>query len=454
MKKTYIYLLCSMLGTFGMTSCEEQLDLTPYSTIGENNFFENEDEIEAAVVGTYSALQDLTNIAWTMEGVVDDNSSPGSEGSYGDLDKFTNDPSTSFMNDYWGLSYSVISRANMVLANVDLIEDEAKRNALKAEVLFLRSYAYHNLVQLFGNVPLVTNVIAFDDYSFFDNVAASDIYEQIKVDLLFATENLPSSYGGDAEGRATKWAAKGIYAKVLLSSGDKSGAMQQLKDIIDSGEFSLMDDYASIFSSEMNQEVIFSTRYDAGNGEHQTFSYTFSSKGVFGGVKVTSEFLNIHEDGDLRAAASMAEDNGKVIINKYNSVGSIEQSGVDFVILRYADVLLLYAELANQATALDPMAIQYVNDIRDRAGLAALTFESQTQLDAAIALERRIELAFENHRWFDLLRYGNAIEVMKEHLAAEGIDSPISAHNLLFPIPQVQITLSRGQLVQNPGYTN
>ncbi|BDC98548.1 RagB/SusD family nutrient uptake outer membrane protein [Persicobacter psychrovividus] len=448
-------IFCGLLAAFmmsGLSSCSDFLTLTPPSSIGENNFFENTEEVESAVIGVYDGLQELTNIAWSIEGIVDDNTFPGTEGFYAEMNAFTFDPFTGFFYDYWRICYSTINRANMVLENIEVVEEGAKRDQLKGEVLFIRAYVYHQMVQIYGSSPLILKTIGHADYAEMANTPEADIYAQVIADLKEAATLLPDSYSSDELGRATAWSAKGILAKAYLSSGDDVSAKTLLKEIMDSGNFKLQENYKEVFEVEMNNEILFAVRYVASDNEHQTFSYTFSSKGEFGGVMATTDILNTYEDGDLRKDASVGEDGGKMVVDKYNSVGiSNEQSGVDWVALRYADVILLYAELlANEG--MNTEAVDIVNQIRTRAGLAPKTFATQQELIDGIALERRLELAFEGHRWFDLKRYGNAIETIKAYLESENITTPISDHHLLFPIPNREINLADGNLRQNDGY--
>ncbi|GJM64133.1 RagB/SusD family nutrient uptake outer membrane protein [Persicobacter diffluens] len=451
MKLKYIFFSFLLMG--GLTACSDFLELTPPNSIGENNFFESPEEVESAVMGVYSNLQDLTDIAWSIEGIVDDNAYPGNEGFYAEMNTFSFDPFTGLFYEYWRLSYAAISNANLVLANMDAVADETLKEQLQAEVLFLRAYIYHQLVQLYGSAPLILTPISHDDYGAMRNTPVADVYAQIIADLKLAVNQLPASRPSEDAGRVTQWAAKGILAKAYLSGGNKLDAQSTLKDIIDNGGFGLMEHYAEIFSVEMNKEILFAVRYSASDNEHQTFSYTFSPKGEFGGVMATENLLNSYEPGDIRKDISSGDDGGQRIINKYQSIGiSTEQSGVDWVALRYADILLLYAELANESNPLDTDAISYLNLVRGRASLPELTFSTQQELADAIAQERRVELAFENHRWFDLKRYGNAVETIDAYLKEAELPSNIKAHHLLFPFPNREINLAEGSLMQNDGY--
>ncbi|MEH0152800.1 RagB/SusD family nutrient uptake outer membrane protein [Limibacter armeniacum] len=453
MKKRYILgIVCLLI----FSACEEQLELKPLSSITDNKFYETDEEIESAVLSVYSGLQVLTDEAWILEGLRDDNAYPSSlEGTYGFVDNFSDDESSPFSASYWTSAYDVIARANTVLKYVGNVTDDGLRSQLEGEAKFLRAYTYFKLVRLFGNVPLVLETIQYDDAEKFSNSTPSEIYTAIEADLKDAISMLPEKYASSEAGRATQFAAKGILAKVLITMGGKEvEAKQLLSDIIGSGQFSLMDNYKEVFESEQNKEVIFAVRYAAQNGEHQTFSYTFSANGFFGGVRPSQELMDIYEDNDVRFEASAAYDEAKEkwIINKFNSLNTPEMSGVDWIALRYADILLLYAELANELSPMDAQATQYLNEIRERAGLAPVTVASQAELRDAIRDERRVELAFEGHRWFDLLRYGNAVNIMRTHLEGEGISALIEDYKLLYAIPRSEILLSKGKLVQNPGY--
>ncbi|ANQ50020.1 RagB/SusD family nutrient uptake outer membrane protein [Flammeovirga sp. MY04] len=442
--------------SMGMTSCESFLDLTPPTTIGENNFFETNDEIESATIGIYAGLQEFTNQAWAIDGICDDNTFPGTEGFYNQMNTFTFNTFTGFFYDYYRLSYMTINRANMVLEHVDKVTEENLRNQLKGEALFLRAYLYHQLVQAYGHVPLVLTPIAHDDYTAMRNdKTVAEIYTQISADLEMAIPLLPASYNGSDLGRATSWAAKGILAKVRMNTDNNSGAKLLLEDIINNGPFSLQEDYKSIFENEMNSEILFAVRYSAGNNEHQTFSYEFSARGTFGGVQATQSYLDLFDATDIRKDASSGEDQGKIVVDKYSSVGAdAEQSGVDWVVLRLADVKLLYAEILNEEGN-QQGAVDIINEIRTRAKASVVTATTPAEVAEAVALERRLELAFEGHRWQDLKRYGMpyAMDAINAYYLYDDINGgDIQELHKIFPLPQREVNVSQGAIIQNEGY--
>lgn len=476
MKHTYAVLI-----VFGLTclSCSDDfLNPLPDTAITVESFFQSDADVLAGIVGIYDAIQGVnentnTNNSEVNRGVqfeylltehrTDNTRSATLEGSKADFHRYLVNPNNVQSEDYWASMYEVIFRANNIL---DFIEqaDEENRASYAAEAKFLRAYAYFNLVRLFGDIPLVTTVVVPDDKDLlFSRVAAATVYAQIEEDLLEAAANLDNS----SKSRASRAAAQGLLAKAYLSqpSPNYSGAQQLCETIVNSGEFSLMTDFNDVFYNELNDEIIWAIQYESGNAaESQSFSSEFTSAvragredglnilndnliadfAVYGGNRSSVSYTTI---GTSNEVTKFLPD-GFGVADDYGS--NSRNAGNDWIVLRYADVLLMHVEaiMAGGGSTGSTAALSSFQAVRDRAGLT--TPVSNISSDDLL-VERRVELAFENQRWYDLQRFGVANEVLSAHATEMGY-SDYSARSLLLPIPSREINLSSGLLTQNPGY--
>jgi hypothetical protein len=293
------------------------------------------------------------------------------------------------------------------------------------------------------------------------------VYTTIVSDLTQAGGLLPDSYSGSNVGRATSGAAKSLLGKVYLTRKQYSEAARVLKEVIDGGQYALLPSYADVFRVENanHKESIFEVQYKANSqGRGSPFATLFTPRTGNAGILLTGQgatqgynrpspdMISAYPAGDLRKDASLAPNwtdgarvNNDPYIKKYLSRQSAVSDGdANWFVLRYADVLLMYAEALNELGRTSE-ASPYLNQIRRRAGLSPLDGLGQAQMRLALEQERRVELAFEGHRWFDLLRTGRAIEVMN----SKGFN--ITSRDLLYPIPQSQIDINP-ELRQNDGY--
>ena len=321
-------------------------------------------------------------------------------------------------------------------------------------------------MRLFGDIPLVDQLISpLDTETAFTRVSSSLVYDLIVSDLQDAVANLSD---GGANDQASKAAAEGVLAKVYLTLGRYSEAQTLLEGIMSpSRGFALENDFKDVFYNEGNNEVIFAIGYvPSSNDDSQNFSAEWlNAVGRTSGVNYVSmdakAFLDAN--GGNRTVLSYREDvaqAGKYQVVKYLPNGDAAlgipatssdptSAGNDWVVLRYSDVLLMHVEaiMAGGASTTSSNAIASLQTVRNRAGLMdAVTSISKQEL----ADERRAELAFENHRFFDLVRLGLAQDVLSAFSSANGLG--YSTTDLLLPMPQVEIGLSNGLLTQNPGY--
>jgi starch-binding outer membrane protein, SusD/RagB family len=485
--KNIKYLIIAIAG-FVFTSCDADAFLNPLpdTAVAVDAFFQSDNDVLAGVIGIYDALQGVnenteTNISNFNRGVQfehlltehrsDNTRNATLEGSKSDFHRYTVNANNVESEDYWQSMYQVVFRANNILNFID-IADAGNRAKYTAEAKFLRAYAYFNLVRLFGDVPLVTNVIgpADDKTPLFTRVPVAQVYEQIVIDLQEAVENLDNSY----KSRASKAAAQAILAKVYLTQPTKnySGAQQLCEAIINSTSFGLETNYKNVFYNELNNEIIFAIQYQAGNAlESQSFSSEFTSSiraGREDGQNIVNENLkNLFDtNGGIRTAVSITDLDGRLAIDDFevakflpdgfdytsNYGPNARNAGNDYIAIRYADVLLMHVEaiLAGGAATVNSGALASFQKIKDRAfpSTAPNTIASITKED--LLQERRIELAFENQRWYDLLRFGVAETVLSAHAAQMGY--VFTPRALLLPIPAREINISGGLLTQNPGY--
>ncbi|TAE29610.1 MAG: RagB/SusD family nutrient uptake outer membrane protein [Cytophagales bacterium] len=467
MKKIIVVL--ALLGSMlGLASCEEQLFQSPITSKELSNFLRNEIEVEEYVNAVYANLQTNGLYGRDLPAFVEipsDNTYsevPANDGgNYGQLDLFTTIPANTLTTDAWQQSYRTIQRANVVLNRIDKITYAvaATKQARIGEMKFIRALLYFNLVRLYGDVPLVVEeTVDPNDYFGKGRTPSAQVYTQIVKDLTEAITALPET--STQAGRVVKTAAQTLLAKVLLTQKNYAEARTLLLAVVASGRHTLLPDPATVFSitNENNREIIFAVQFASGvngNTEGSTMFQQFAPSGTVSGAKghnlPTKSLYALYATTDKRRGTYLtATASGIPWGRKLTQPTVITDGGSDVVILRYADVVLMLAEVENElgnATA----AATNLNLIRTRAALANTTATTQTTLRAAIDLERRLELVNEGHRWFDLLRTGTAIQVMNDWFKANNILVTITAKDLLMPIPQSQIDTDPA-IKQNPGY--
>lgn len=475
-----IKILTLLLTMVFFASCEKTF-LSPELETGINgdNYYGNDGEIETGVLNIYDGIQGVNalkitnnnlNHAVQVEFYVtemrsDNTRTKSSEGEAAQFESFNIESTNGIVADYYRSYYNVIYRANLVLDNLGAASPE-RVTGFEAEAKFLRAYAYFNLVRLYGDIPLVDKIIApLDTETAFTRVSTATIYELIVSDLETAVIGL--SDGGPKD-RAGKAAAQGLLAKVFLTLGRYGEAQALCEDIMNPGRgFSLESDFKDIFYNEGNNEVIFAIGFlPSSNDDSQNFSTEWlNAVGRTSGVNyVTADArASLDANGGNRTALSYREDSGqagqyqvvKYLPNGDTTLGipvtspDPTSAGNDWIVLRYADVLLMHVEaiMAGGASTTSSNALASFQLVRNRAGLTT----SVTSLTKEELLEeRRVELAFENQRFFDLVRFGMAQDVLSAFSTANNLG--FSATDLLLPIPQVEIGLSNGLLTQNPGY--
>jgi hypothetical protein len=468
MKK--IVLIASLLGCVILTSsCENQLLQSPLTSKEAGKFFTNETEAEEYVNAVYANLQFnglyglyLPAISEIPSDNTYDEVPANDDGIYGQLDQFTAIPANAVVTSVWQDSYKAIQKANVVLSRIDNISYAvaATKQARIGEMKFIRALLYFNLVRLYGDVPLVTQETT-DPNAYFGQgrTASTLVYDQVKKDLTEAIDALPAD--ASRPGKVIKTAAQTLLAKVYLTQKNYSLAKIQLDAVVSSGKHALVPNPADVFSlaNENNSEIIFAVQFASGvngNTEGSTMFQQFSPSGTVTGAKghnlPTKSLYALYTAADRRKGTYLDVTRaGTPYTKKLTAPNTvITDGGSNVVVLRYADVLLMLAEVENELGNSTPAATN-LNLVRTRAGLPNTTATTQADLDAAIDLERRLELVSEGHRWFDLLRKGTAVAVMNAWFQANNILTTINPTKLLMPIPQGQVNTDP-TITQNPGY--
>ncbi|PRY21928.1 putative outer membrane starch-binding protein [Spirosoma oryzae] len=468
MKKIQLILplLSSMLL---LSACEDNLFQEPQASKVLSNFLRNETESEEYVNAVYANLQasGLYGLYLPAAGEIQSDNTfdevpANDDGIYGQLDQFTVIPSNGIVTAVWTQSYRAIQKANVVLNRIGSITyaTDATRQSRIGEMKFIRALLYFNLVRLYGDVPLVTQETT-DPNAYFGQgrAASSQVYDQIKKDLTEAISVLPATTS--QPGRVVKTAAQTLLAKVYLTQKNYADAQTLLQAVVSSGQHTLLSSPSDVFSisNENNKEIIFAVQFASGvngNTEGSTLFQQFSPSGTVSGAKghnlPTKSLYALYTSADKRKSAYLtATSSGTPWSKKFTQPTTvITDGGSDVVVLRYADVLLMLAEVQNELGNTSGAATN-LNLIRTRAGLDNTTATTQADLRTAIDLERRFELVGEGHRWFDLLRSGNAVSVMNNWFAANNSQITITTNSLLLPIPQSQVNTDPS-IKQNPGY--
>ena len=486
MKLKYNLIAIALLG-FSFSSCSDFLEQNPQTDLSENDFYKTADDILSAVNGVYSSLQegDIYGNWYVFGEIPSDNTRnqlSGSVTTQKEFDQFYIDTQNSMLAKFWKAAYKVINRTNTVLGRIDGIEINTElANRYKLECKFIRALMYFNLVRVYGDVPLVLKEISISESYDILREPKENVYNQIIADLKEA-QDLPVSYSTAEDGRATQGAAKALLANVYMTLHKYAEAETILAEIINSGQYSLLentpgslniDGYKNVFSpvNHNSKEGIFEIQFlKGGYGEGSNYANNFAPEnsgtnvvavGGTGGNNIPEmDIYNAYEEGDLRRDFSMSlgyydnRKNNEWVESRYvckfmDVPYQNNDASNNYPVIRYADVILMYAEALNQ-NGKTAEACKYLNMTR-RRGFGYQTTETspvdlQTTDKAQFALmveqERRVELAFENHRWFDLIRTGRAVEVMK----SKGFS--LNETNLICPIPQKQIDVNP-KLTQN-----
>lgn len=478
MKRYYIYSFIFFLLAVG-TSCGDILDKEPLGRLDADTFFKNADDAIQAVNSAYQPLMinnANNNFYWVFGTIASEEAIVGGDGSRPgivDIDMFQHSAATQELNDFWKLNYAGIVQANTVVFKTPLIDaDETLKIRIIGEALFLRAWYHFVLSQVFGDIPLITDILAPDEV-FVARTPKTQVWMQVVADAEHAASLLPVSYGGSDLGRATKGAALALAAKAHLYLEDYQSVVNRIADIKGLGVYALQADYQNNFSklTQNNSESVWEIQHanlELGVGNNLNQVWASKKAEGYGFAEVTMEFIDAFEPDDPRLRFTVAQHNepyfGYIYKASFSSTGAsprkflqdsseVSQKSdgdINYTAIRYAEVLLweaeALAELGRTAEALIPL-----EEVRARAraqstdpvnALPAITTTNQQELIDIIRHERLVELGFEMHRFFDLVRWG---------IAAELLEGFIPGKHEVFPLPQTELDLNPN-LSQNPGY--
>lgn len=500
MKKYLILVLVSAV-SFVLTSCEDFLDKNPLDQLSNQTFWKTEKDADMAIAGVYSLLLSFTYDHHRMDwdALTDDFILFGTYQRVDNIARGLIEPGTGGMaSTVYVDSYKGITACNVFLANIDRVEtmDEAKRSRYKGEVLFLRGLFYFTLSEFYGGVPLYTKPVTLEEA----NVAKTpkaEVVEQVLKDLNDAIALLPATL---YTSRAVKGSALALKAKVLMHNDRWSEAAAAADEVIKSKVFKLSTDFAGLFVTKgqtNNPEIMFSARYlnpDRYSSESPDMKY-----GNAVAINARQDFVNEFEciDGlpisqsplydpatykknrdprlDLTirdVKESLVSSTGikftnvtagilsNYFVRKYVDAENLPftyatRSDQDYVLLRYAELLLIYAESKNEASGPDQSVYDAINEIRNRTGVKMppiATGLSKEQLRAKIRHERRVELGAEGVRYLDLKRWKTAEIIIPNIVDPGGVRRQFDpTKHYLFPFPQSEIDINK-KLVQNPKY--
>lgn len=485
MKKIYSILVIVVF--FIVPSCTQDfLDVTYKEKILANPETLNSDAgAKALVTNVYAKFLDwnMSSFSWIgLTSIVDDNADKGSSPTDTGSDKHLLDdlqhtPSIGSVKEVFKANYEGIARANDALSKLPYISgvNESLLNRLQGETKFLRAFMYFNLVRLFGGVPIVDRVTDAendnDKLLLFQRKPVDEVYTFIIQDLNDAIAVLPdkATYSFDERGRVSKGAALALLAKVQLYRQNWNEVINLTNQVTG---YSLTPNFAEIYKleGEFNQESIFEINgYGSGTTPKgiQQYSQTQGARAANGGWgwgfnTPSISLYQAFESGDVRRDVTImypgetlydgrvvpaTAENPRYNYKCYSSLNpGADHNDTNIRYLRYAEVLLMKAEAYNElGNTIE--AKNALNQVRTRAGLPNTPANSQADLRIAIWKERRVELAMEHDRWFDLIRTGQA----QTSMAAVGKTFVVGKHEV-FPIPQEIIDQSNGVTSQNPGY--
>ncbi len=474
-KSIYSVLIVSI--TISLTACVKLVE-DPKAFLTTAQFYKTPADAVAAINGIYYTLngsgQTLYNSLFQIGiDIASDEANPGPRARNADVRAFavlSHSTTNDRVSEIWRQLYVGIDRANVAIEKIPAIAmDEALKNRLINEAKFIRALYYFNLVRLYGGVPIILQeptALSNSDIQVPRNTA-EEVYQQIIKDLKDA-EALPATYGANDIGRATGGAAKALLARVYLTKKDWNNASAKALEVINGPYgYDLFSNFADVFNKNNNngKEHIFSAQFKSNANGHGN---SLGSRGTPTGIPgidggdadiPTTSIYNQYRVGDTRKAVtfftSLTSPTTGAVFNftphfkKYYDPSvnpATGESGINFPIIRFSDVLLEYAEAVNEATGPTTEALNAFNRVRTRAGIPTLNGLTQSQFRDSIYQERRLEFVYEHQRWFDLVRTGTLVT----RLQAVGKTNVQSKH-YLYPIPQREIDLNP-KLTQNPGW--
>lgn len=508
-----------------LSSCSDGfLDVVEDDTVSPSTFYSTEADVMLAVNGVYELLNDndpFERYHGPGRTVWSDDATSNSYGEYGQLESGTFSASFAKIEQYWGFFYKMVRRANSFLENVDAVDMDADLKArYKGEVRFLRAFAYQELTFLFGDVPLIKHVVSPAESRAILRTPKNEVIDFVVGELEAISSDLPASYTGEDVGRITRGAADALLCRVHLFEENYEKSIAAAQKVISGGIHSLETNFEDIFKyeNENNEEVIFDIQYltsgwdllnaqqlyflpselggwgnvspsqslvdefemtngmaitDVGSGYDVNNPYDnrdprLNSSIIFPGEIVNGITVDSWHDSEGNLTSPGTGETGYWTHKFYNATLPNNATGINYILIRYAEVLLNLAEATNETLGPTTDVYNAINEIRSRAGMPDLpTGLNQTEMRERIRRERRVELAFEGDRFYAIRRwktaetvmpaglYGSAHPETGEHIEviAPGSTQFDASKHYLWPIPQSQIDYSEMEPSdQNPNW--
>lgn len=484
-------LICGTM-MLGMVSCEDDLMLEPENNITQNSFYTTELQIQQALSGVYSAMVNASSRGgydvnfYLLASEVRSNNfnaiSQNGNRDYYAINRFQDTSSTDEMEILWEDAYQQISYANQLLSRIDAVPftDPATREQYRSEARFLRSYAYFELMRSFGKVPLIEKPVSPEEAAKIPRTDLVTLYNFITSEIEASVAGLKNVYDAANKGRITKSAAHAMLGRIYLTGSgfplNNSSYVAKAKDHLSAviqgeGQFvTFAPNYADLFkSANDNKYHIFEIQHISGGLSQGSYlpSYVspnfgsadpyYNAQGsLFSSAElgVSQSLIDTYEPGDLRLpltirtsfiATNGQPDQAKFFV-KFREKGIVLTNRYDwpinFPIMRYEDVLLMYAEILNNEGSTS-IAVGHLNRIRQRAGLAPLSASiSAADFTTALRKERRVEFAGEGVYWHDLVRWNTGVTVINQAAAALNYNYTITTNDYLYQVPLSQIQVA------------
>lgn len=484
MKKLPVILI--MAAMLVSTSCSKDfISRAPVSSVTIDNLYKTDKDFLDAVIGTYAALRDSYSTMWQFGDIRGDDAYifVSNQPSVRAVDVFSINSADELINNSWAAFYVAINRANNILGRIESADPAVVKNKDRyiGEAKFLRALTYFNMVRIFGDVQMITAVPTASETLKTPRTPAATIYSEIIIkDLIDAAPKVPVTNTGTEVGRVTRGAVQALLGKVYMTVKDYPKAEAALQPLTSAPyTYALLPNFNDLYDYSKNEhhsEYVFDIEYESnlsGSGSIYTNQFMpnvvqlLSFYGIIGtpgeSMSPTPAFSNMFAAGDKRkdisvqccgswtnpttgATVTFNPTTASSFTRKYiTPVTILNDSKANWKVTRYADVLLMLAEALNENSKTD-LALAPLNLVRVRAGLAPYAGISQSVTRDNIAMERRFELVFEGHRWFDLVRTGKALST----LSGVGMKDYMT----VFPVPlsQIQVMNNATLFPQNPGY--
>lgn len=477
--------ITTALGLLILHGCGEKfLETTPLTAITDASFWKSDKDFEAGVNAAYFATQwDASASSWlVLGGIPTGDFKPNENNDLFNLEALNFQSTNGEFRNAWATNYLIITRSNLVISRLEKaaagdVSAEMKQR-LGGEAKFLRGFAYFNLARAFGGVPLITIEQSAASPTDVPQAPIDQVWQQVIKDLTEAAAALPAKYGNANLGRATKGAALGYLAYAQMYLKDWAKAAKASEDLVAIGTYNLVPDYKQSFAfdNENNEETVFEVQYrdsQLGWGASRNGHYwpqhfaprgigeAFAPFGGWGNYLPTEQIVKAFEPGDKRRQAQILVEGdpayfGFKMEKKWTTTGFAftkwwqgpdknDHSRINLKQLRFAEVLLNYAEILNELNRTSD-AYTHINRVRARAGLAAKTAGTKAKCMDDIMQERRVETLCEYNQWYQLTRTGRAADFLKKEYNRD-----LKPHQLIFPVPQSELDINQA-LKQNPGY--